>query len=214
MKIFKITSYALSLFLICLGISILVKNKFGVDGDYLSAFSTLVAALVAVYLYSDWRVEHRLKLLEQYHNKIKEESYAAYLKVNYILVDHPVLKVKDNDHEELKNQINFYLKDIDKLAEILTELCISVNEYQNFLSTFKKSPLVDEMIAEVDEFHTNLNISFDSCIEILNSFNTLDPSSSENEIKIKFIWDTTLKIKIASAISFSNFYIEYLNKSK
>lgn len=43
------------LFLACLAISILMKKWFGMDGDYLSAFATLVAAVVAAYLFNDWR---------------------------------------------------------------------------------------------------------------------------------------------------------------
>jgi len=201
-------------FFSCLVISIFVKSKYGVEGDYLSAFSTLIAALVALYLYNDWRDEHRLKLLEHYHSRIKEGAYAAYLKVNYLLIDHPIFKLGENDHEEFENQKTVYIKDVDKLAESLTELCISVNEYENFLGTLECTALVEEMVVEVKQFNVDLNDSFNKCMEILDDFNTLDPKSSENKDKINFIWDILVKIKISSSFNFSNFYIEYLNKSK
>lgn len=214
MKFFRIISYAVCLFFICLGISIVVNYKFGIVGDYLSAFSTLAAALIALYLYNDWREEHRLKLLEHYHSAIKERAYAVFLEINYILVEHPVIIAKADGPEELKRQIDLYLKNIDELAGNLTELCVLVNEYENFLTNLEDSSLVKEIIADVKEFSTDLNASFEYCIEILKDFKNLDPNSSENKKKIKFIWDTTLKIKIASSFRFSNFYIKYLNKSK
>ncbi|MDA3556635.1 hypothetical protein MKL42_03760 [Acinetobacter sp. AOR15_HL] len=57
--------YCLSLiliFLICLGVSIQVKEFYKIEGDYLSSFSTLIAALVAFVLYKDWREEYVLNL--------------------------------------------------------------------------------------------------------------------------------------------------------
>lgn len=57
--------YFLSLiliFLFCLGVSIQVKEFYKIEGDYLSSFSTLIAALVAFVLYKDWREEYVLNL--------------------------------------------------------------------------------------------------------------------------------------------------------
>lgn len=62
----------IGLFLICLSTSVLMKNWFDVDGDYLSAFSTLVAAGVALHLYTDWKKPIFLNKIEGEQKEIKK----------------------------------------------------------------------------------------------------------------------------------------------
>ncbi len=57
-------------FIVCLSISIFIKHYFGLDGDYLSAFTTLVAAVVAFNLYSDWREQYVLDLIRESDEKV------------------------------------------------------------------------------------------------------------------------------------------------
>lgn len=69
-KQIKFLFIVLFVFIVCLSISIIIKHFFGLDGDYLSAFSTSVAAVVAFYLYSDWREQYILDLIRESDNNI------------------------------------------------------------------------------------------------------------------------------------------------
>lgn len=63
------------IFLICLSLSIIVKKYFNIEGDYLSAFATLITVIVAYHLFSDWKVEHKFNLIYQFHSSLKEQNY-------------------------------------------------------------------------------------------------------------------------------------------
>ncbi|MDQ8951925.1 hypothetical protein RFH42_03015 [Acinetobacter rudis] len=78
----------IGLFLACLSISILVKKWFGMDGDYLSAFATLAAAVVALYLYTDWKDVQRHEITKQALIaliKLKTHIDNNYFEANYHL---------------------------------------------------------------------------------------------------------------------------------
>lgn len=62
----------IGLFLACLSTSILIKKWFGIDGDYLSAFATLMAAGVALHLYTDWRKPIFLNKIEDEQKELKK----------------------------------------------------------------------------------------------------------------------------------------------
>lgn len=61
------------IFFICLAISIIIKQLFGIDGDYLSAFATLAAASVALYLYNDWKEPYKLEKIRDEQKEIRTE---------------------------------------------------------------------------------------------------------------------------------------------
>ena len=61
---FEIIGIGVIIYLICLVFGIISKHVFGFDTDVLSASATLVAALVALYLYSDWKDAHKINTLE------------------------------------------------------------------------------------------------------------------------------------------------------
>ncbi|MFX5640894.1 hypothetical protein ABTF02_13490 [Acinetobacter baumannii] len=68
---FELIGIGISLLLICIIISLIGKYVFDLQGDYLSAAATLFAAVIAALLYSDWKVQHKIQLLDKYHNELK-----------------------------------------------------------------------------------------------------------------------------------------------
>ncbi|OON26937.1 hypothetical protein BI372_09315 [Acinetobacter pittii] len=73
-----------------MGLSFIIKRTIGLDGDYLSAFATIVAALVAFYLFNDWREQHRLNNLESLKFSLNQgfiEMDLAYNELRIYLCD-------------------------------------------------------------------------------------------------------------------------------
>ena len=66
---------------ICLGLSIIIKDFYDIEGDYLSAFSTLVAAGTAFFLVADWKEQSFLNLFQQTSRKttsLCDELFDSY----------------------------------------------------------------------------------------------------------------------------------------
>ncbi|MFL9511005.1 hypothetical protein ACKEN5_17980, partial [Acinetobacter baumannii] len=86
-KIYLYFFYALVIFYFCFIISYIIKKQFDIDGDYLSAFATFIAALVAANLFNDWREKHKVEWFERLKDKINqfytsfESSYSEFLTV-------------------------------------------------------------------------------------------------------------------------------------
>ncbi|MFL9576566.1 hypothetical protein ACKEN2_18075, partial [Acinetobacter baumannii] len=71
---FELIGIGISLLLICIFVSLMGKHVFNLEGDYLSAASTLFAAVIAALLYNDWKIQHKIQLLDKYHNEFKKLS--------------------------------------------------------------------------------------------------------------------------------------------
>lgn len=121
----------IGLFLICLSTSILIKKWFGLDGDYLSAFATLVAAGIALHLYTDWRdqknhetktiyLNNAIKALGEIHiSLINCRSNAINLKKirsNLIIMPQYINDLSKN-HSDLLILLYSNLEVVEKLSD-------------------------------------------------------------------------------------------------
>lgn len=154
MKIFKIVCALIFAFLFCLSCSIYFKSNFQIEGDYLSAFSTLVAAIVAYYFYSDWKDEHKFKLLEQYQSFLKDKSSIlfnnfenAYLKFATIEGS----RVEDGNRKFNEGIISFetFIKELSKTQRI-------IREYKSCLSTMENNKILEIHLAKLDNYNESL----------------------------------------------------------
>lgn len=185
----KIIFYLISLlliFFICLGLSIMIKDFYKIEGDYLSAFSTLIAALVAFALYKDWREEQEYQTKKEFILNIKNIFKELY-DLNFSEIDRRVdilvsLKnVIPNSDLSYKSmtKINVYK---GKYFALSMHLLMNLKEYEivSSDSIFIKEALKelekqnDRIQKSYEELFSTMNlakINYDESIEKMHNFN-------------------------------------------
>ena len=131
MNNFKIIIYGVCLFFICLSVSIIIKVKFGVEGDYLSAFSTLIATFVAFRLYTDWKVEHSLNLLSESQKSMKEvfsKLFTDFRSVRKMLnsIDAPNVPEGDNRWIQASQELTKLFNQLNRAKFVVFEYKLSL----------------------------------------------------------------------------------------
>lgn len=211
MKIFKIVCALIFAFLFCLSSSIFFKSQFQIEGDYLSAFSTLVAATFAYYFYSDWKDEHKFKLLDQYHTYLKEESstlFSLYMDISQKLVSADLLKFDE--------AISNFRKNPDETKQFSSELrkiCRVLSEYENFLLTLDNNEAIKKHRAKIAKFSISLRNIQKECLLSIPLY-ILDEVSSSQFLEIVERWrDGIIEFDVYCSIELSDFYFNYLKKN-
>lgn len=105
----------IGMFLICLSTSILIKKWFGLDGDYLSAFATLVAACIALHLYTDWRDQERYNLAKEHVLKIF--GITARMRFRFNKTQEMAIDLKKSDMFVVLNKD--FLEEDESLREVI-----------------------------------------------------------------------------------------------
>ncbi|MGQ1540670.1 hypothetical protein ACT413_11865 [Acinetobacter baumannii] len=134
-KIISIFFALTGLFFVCLATSILIKNYFEIEGDYLSAFSTLVAALVAFYLFTDWKVEHKIKLIDQFHVNLRIKASEARI----VLFDSVIFKLEMINGSRVETGNQLFLEAVNGLDKFLLQLSGIYNYLFRIQSMLKQS---------------------------------------------------------------------------
>ncbi|MDC5277037.1 hypothetical protein OHW85_15970 [Acinetobacter baumannii] len=133
-KYLAYTFLVIGLFLLCLSTSLLFKNTLGLEGDYLSAFSTTVAALVAILLFNDWRDEQEYQTKKEFIFKVRH-IYDELHDLNFNHIDARaglIYKLKNNlydseFHLECFNSFSIFKMKMDFL---ITKILITLEEYE------------------------------------------------------------------------------------
>ncbi|MDX8154313.1 hypothetical protein SLJ62_01970 [Acinetobacter pittii] len=133
-KFLVYTLLLVGLFLLCLSTSLLFKKTLGLEGDYLSAFSTTIAALVAVLLFNDWRDEQEYQTKKEFIFKVRH-IYDELHDLNFNHIDARaglIYKLKNNlydseFHLECFNSFSIFKMKIDFL---ITKILITLEEYE------------------------------------------------------------------------------------
>ncbi|SEO55268.1 hypothetical protein [Acinetobacter sp. yr461] len=132
MKNFLIYSYLLVvIFSLCLFLSLFFKKTLGLEGDYLSAFATLVAALVAFLLFNDWREQHRLHNLESLKLSLHHcftEMDIAYNELRTYLCDPTTQKdIILSQYSLISNKLNLAIE----------SFCLDLNHYERIIEELR-----------------------------------------------------------------------------
>ncbi|QNX86370.1 hypothetical protein [Acinetobacter seifertii] len=211
MKNLKILiAISLLIFLICLSTSIIIKHYFNIDGDYLSAFSTLVAALVAFYLFTDWKVEHKIKLIDQFHVNLRIKTSEARI----VLFDSVIFKLEMINGSRVETGNQLFLEAVNGLDKFLLQLSGIYNyllEYKVCLSSLDENSAVNFQNVRVEYFIKCILENFNNLTEIRNSVNDINSLSQKDLMDIK-----QLIISFENFVSLKNseFYFNYLNSLK
>ncbi|CAM0676515.1 hypothetical protein N0P26_000944 [Acinetobacter baumannii] len=138
----KIIFYIISLilvFFICLGLSIIIKDFYDIEGDYLSAFSTLVAG-TAFFLVADWKEQSFLNLFQQTSRKttsLCDELFDSYDNFKVFLYEMKDKELTSEEQETFRklskvfmNTIDNLLLEMDQQRLLLKKIKKRTNEYK------------------------------------------------------------------------------------
>lgn len=142
----------IGLFLACLSTSILIKKWFDMDGDYLSAFATLAAAVVAAYLFNDWRVQHNKQIKDQYFVEILKIMRADLISLAPIL-NHLIVAGEKYTQDDILINLNYSLEDLDRIYSSHKTVALLFREYhyifrddETYLVYLKFYNLIEKLI--------------------------------------------------------------------
>ncbi|WP_391486063.1 hypothetical protein [Acinetobacter pittii] len=198
-----------SLLLVCAFLSYVGKKLLNVDGDYLSAAATLFTGFIAALLYSDWKAQHKVQLLDKYHNELKkqieklnksrklisEEFFAFIASTNkYLSYDSPLANLESTIKEEYQSTgrlLNEYLIYLNTLSD------------ERFINNHKEQ--VQKLLARVLDISKDF-IKIREEFDLGKQFQELVKSLNSGE-QYKFI----LELEIFSEFALSPFYFEFFN---
>lgn len=206
---FELIGIGISLLLICIIISLIGKYVFDLQGDYLSAAATLFAAVIAALLYSDWKVQHKIQLLDKYHNELKllvlnlteTKKLLGDEYFKYIISNEKDMSL-NSPLDNFENKLNRELKAIGSL----------LNEYLIFLKTLELLEIVKQHASLV----INLNKEKDVALEDLKKINQNEALDQQTLNLIKSLHGGGLGAFIISLQVFAerelpSFYFEFFN---
>ncbi|MDC5640989.1 hypothetical protein OFN00_18215 [Acinetobacter baumannii] len=174
-KIISIFLVLTGLFFVCLAISILIKNYFEIEGDYLSAFATLAAASLALYLYNDWKEPYKLEKIRDEQKEIRVEVRVLKKNIESILYfftneSNSIRGLNNGDKISLEFQelTRSALDSIDDLASLIANYRINFEKSEN-QSIKDHLSLITEAYDVCEEIHS-IFIVHDVIYDYLNAF--------------------------------------------
>lgn len=132
-KPIKLIFVVFFIFIVCFSLSIIIKHYFEIEGDYLSAFSTLVAAVVAYFLFTDWKDEHKFEMIQKLHIDLKNSNNASSnhlsnAKMNFSIIEGSSAQSGEKRWLEGISELGIFLKELNNLQNIIYEyrICLSI----------------------------------------------------------------------------------------
>lgn len=202
----------LGIFFGCLGLSKLADHCFGVSSDYLTATATFFAAFIALYLYNDWRVEHKIKLLESYQSNLKSKTsklLPTSLKAKSYLFLIVGSSVKEG-YQHFQNALN----ETNTFLEILKSINEDMSGYILLLSHLENTKEVKANIETCTFFSEKLKKIYQECMfKMYENNNSININSLKEDDFFK--WNKDLR-EFDYLVSYQlvEFYIKYLNSLK
>lgn len=171
MKKILLVFYIVLSFCFCLVTSYIVKKSLNIEGDYLSAFTTLLAAVVAYNLYSDWKEQHKLKLWEKYisdSRKILSDLKDCQKSIGEFQIAFLASTSTKVPYDSELRQYKIKLRDTILRSQNF------LFEYNMFLKTIKGRIRLVDHIVQVDELRALSARVLMDLIEINKAFTSVD----------------------------------------
>ncbi|OUC67024.1 hypothetical protein MWQ_01340 [Acinetobacter seifertii] len=170
----------------------------------------MVAALVAFYLFTDWKVEHKIKLIDQFHVNLRIKTSEARI----VLFDSVIFKLEMINGSRVETGNQLFLEAVNGLDKFLLQLSGIYNyllEYKVCLSSLDENSAVSFQNVRVEYFIKCILENFNNLTEIRNSVNDINSISQKDLMDIK-----QLIISFENFVSLQNseFYFNYLNSLK
>lgn len=171
------------LFLICLSISVLMKYWLDLNGDYLSAFATLVAATVALQLYTDWRKPIFLDNVKEEQRELKKSVRLFKKSADSILLflntKTPLGGILNNGNSfslEYQEIMNNFLDNTDDLCTLLInyKLTLDKNMHSNHIQ------YIDQNLESLEKIYLVIG-KYNPVIDYIPSYNRVEPEIKKDE---------------------------------
>lgn len=185
MKKINLLLIFIGVFLGCIVISLTIKRYLNIDGDYLSAAATFFAAIVAFYLYSDWRIQYKVSKLDILYIKFDNTTKSILEKlheIDYLLISHNLDSDSVNNKlDKLIRNWNFLSRDFRILNDLLTEYKIIIYS----LSTRNK--ILKDHLQDIEDIQNEISPKIINIQRVLTKEENLDDSDKINIMRTKFI---------------------------
>ncbi|HFG6923787.1 hypothetical protein [Acinetobacter baumannii] len=192
-KIISIFLVLTGLFFVCLAISILIKNYFEIEGDYLSAFATLAAASLALYLYNDWKEPYKLEKIRDEQKEIRVEARVFKKNIESLLYfftnksnSTTLLNNGDLLSLEFQNLTRSAMDSIDDLASLIANYKINFEKSENQI--IKEHLILLNEAYDVCEHIHSIFIEFDVIYQYTKAFpyikNNLPKDSNIEKMRV------------------------------
>lgn len=165
---FELIGIGISLLLICIFISLIGKYVFNLEGDYLSAASTLFASVIAFILFNDWRDEQAhqvftelIKTIKQDYRKLNdkyiEDLYSLHEMLHKLKFNQPTQALTFEVIEKITLSYTTF-------SRVFKDIQISLLEIKEIKSDFNN---FDEMYKTITDYEDELYNSYQNvCNEI------------------------------------------------
>lgn len=164
-----------------------MKKWFDVNSDYLSAFATLVAAAVALHLYTDWRKPIFLNKVEDEQKEIKKSIRLFKKSADSILL---FMNTKSPASSSLNNGDLFsmeYQKLMNNLLDNTDDLCTLLINYKLILDKGMHRnhiQFIKHNLESLDDIHSVIG-KFNPVIDYFDSYRYVEPEvKKEKFIKL------------------------------
>lgn len=162
-KLYPYIFLVLLILIAFLAISILFNNWFDANGDYLSAFATILATLVAMNFFKDWRDRYNSRFFEKLKDKFAELYSVLEFRLEFYF-------------QELKNNEN-----INNSKIRFREARISFNELSNEIDYYEK------ILNEFQDDKKNLRENLEKVKKSLNDVNKILNYKSERSKNYNYV---------------------------
>lgn len=192
-------------FLLCLSISVVVKHFFGIGGDYLSAFSTLVAAGAAVLLYNDWRAPQLLNKIETEQRELRHSIRKLKRSADVFLL---FMENRKPFSDRLNNGDQFSLEYQRNANDLLDNVDDIINLVTNYRFNFDENISTEKAhLAFIDDHLKNIKYVYD----IVGKYNAISKyidsyNHSRKEVNNGNFEDYARKILVDFPDGLSEFY--------
>ncbi|EJB8480793.1 hypothetical protein ABTA53_12445 [Acinetobacter baumannii] len=212
-SVFELIGIGIALLLICIIFSLIGKHVFDLEGDYLSAASTLFAAVIATLLYSDWKVQHRFTLLDKYHNELKKNISELFDEVFEIsgkvrLVEGSTDKFVRELYIDLQKNLKSHNKRLNTTISL-------ISEYQIFINNQEPTGLV---VTHSNELKSQKKLVMENLLTLSSALGSNDINEFINTIYGGFsginakVLKNMLMIKTFSDVGLPEFYNLYFEE--
>lgn len=212
-SVFELIGIGVALLLICIIFSLIGKHVFDLEGDYLSAASTLFAAVIAALLYSDWKVQHRFTLLDKYHNELKKNISELFDEVFEIsgkvrLVEGSTDKFVRELYIDLQKNLKSHNKRLNTTISL-------ISEYQIFINNQEPTGIV---ITHSNELKSQKKLVMENLLTLSSALGSNDINEFINTIYGGFsginakVLKNMLMIKTFSDVGLPEFYNLYFEE--
>lgn len=151
--------------LLCIGISIIAKKAFNIEADFLSTSATLFTAVVALFLYNDWREPYVVNKVDQEQKELRNilkdfrKNYNAFL--YFVNVENKGRGVKNGDdashkYRRLENDL---LSDLEEISIRLNGLILIIednlsSEKVHIIKLKEHSGNIEKLIKILSQHHS------------------------------------------------------------